>query len=163
MDTNFTVPAPVVGASAATPPITAPFVATLQPSVVVLAIATTPPVPMIPIYAKPFPKISNIEANKNTLPNSETWTHANKVCRHTILTALSNEFFDVYYAYKEAKVIWESMLIKYTTKDVGKQKFVVGNYYKWEMVDDKDIKHQIKEYLLFLLTWLIPMIYDMLD
>ena len=38
------------------------------------------------------------------------------------------------------------MLIKYIAKDVGKQKFVVGNYYKWEMVDNKDIKLQINEY-----------------
>ena len=38
------------------------------------------------------------------------------------------------------------MLKKYTTKDVSKQKFVVGNYYKWEMVDNKDIKLQINEY-----------------
>ena len=29
---------------------------------------------------------------------------------------------------------------------MGKQKFVVGNYYKWEMVDNKDIKLQINEY-----------------
>ena len=35
---------------------------------------------------------------------------------------------------------------KYTVEDVGKQKFVVGNYYKWEMVDNKDIKLQINEY-----------------
>ena len=59
---------------------------------------------------------------------------------------MSNELFDVYYAYKEAKLIWESMLNKYTVKDVGKQKFVVGNYYKWEMVDNKDIELQINEY-----------------
>ena len=78
-------------------------------------------------------------ATENTLPNYETWTHANKVCRHTILTTLSNELFDVYYAYKEAKVIWESMLKKYIAKNVGKQKFVIGNYFKWEMVDHKDI------------------------
>ena len=32
------------------------------------------------------------------------------------------------------------MLTKYTTEDVGKKKFVVGNCYKWEMVDNKDIK-----------------------
>ena len=38
------------------------------------------------------------------------------------------------------------MLKKYTAEDVGKHKFVVGNYYKWEMVDDKDIKIQINEY-----------------
>ena len=29
---------------------------------------------------------------------------------------------------------------------MGKQKFVVGNYYKWEMIGNKDIKLQINEY-----------------
>ena len=72
--------------------------------------------------------------------NTEACAHANKVCRHTILSTLSNELFDVYWAYKEVKVIWESMFTKYTVEDVGKQKFVVGNYHKWEMVDNKDIK-----------------------
>ena len=38
------------------------------------------------------------------------------------------------------------MLRKYTAKDVGKQKFVVGNYYKWEIIDNKGIKVQINEY-----------------
>ena len=51
--------------------------------------------------------------------NTEAWAQANKVCRHTILTTLSNELFHVYCAYKEAKVIWESMLTKYIAKDVG--------------------------------------------
>ena len=156
----------------ALPRTTASSAATLSPSVVVPAIATAPLVPMLPTYPKPFPNISRIEvfscqnfkrwkeriystldmhgvawllSTENTLPNIETWTHGNKVCRHTILTTLSNEFFDVYYAYMEAKVIWESMLRKYTIEDVGKQKFVVGNYYKWEMVDNKDIKLQINE------------------
>ena len=73
-------------------------------------------------------------------------SYTNKVYQHTILTTLSNELFDVYYAYKEAKVIWESMLKKYTVGDVGKQNFVVRNYYKWEMVDNKDIKLQINKY-----------------
>ena len=38
------------------------------------------------------------------------------------------------------------MLEKYTTEDVGKQKFVIGNYYKWEIINNKDIKLQINEY-----------------
>ena len=29
---------------------------------------------------------------------------------------------------------------------MGKQKFVLRNYYKWEMIDNKDIKIQINEY-----------------
>jgi hypothetical protein len=77
---------------------------------------------------------------------TEQWTHANRVCRCTILSTLSNDLFDVYCSYKEAKDIWESMTAKYTAEDAGKQKFVIGNYYKWEMVDDKDIKTQINEY-----------------
>ena len=83
---------------------------------------------------------------KNALPYSKPWTYANKVCRHTILTTLSNELFDVYCAYKEAKIIWDSMLKKYMAEDVGKHKFVVGNYYKWEMVSNKDIKLKVNEY-----------------
>ena len=85
-------------------------------------------------------EVACLLSTKNTLANTEAWTHANKVYRHTILTTLSNELFDVYCTYKEAKVIWESLLRKYTGKDVGKKNFVVGNYYKWEMVDNKDIK-----------------------
>ena len=93
---------------------------------------------MLPTYAKLFLDISRIEvfsgqnfkrwqegiysildmhgvawllSTENMHANTKAWTHANKVCRHTILTTLSNELFDVYCDYKEAKVIWESMLI----------------------------------------------------
>jgi hypothetical protein len=52
---------------------------------------------------------------------------------------MTNDLFDVYCSYKEAKDIWESMATMYTTEDVEKQKFVIGNYYRWEMVEDKEI------------------------
>ncbi|XP_021631823.1 uncharacterized protein LOC110629217 [Manihot esculenta] len=54
--------------------------------------------------------------------------------------------FDVYCSYKEAKQIWESIIAKYTAEDIGKRKFIIGKFYKWEMVNDKDIKAQINEY-----------------
>jgi hypothetical protein len=38
------------------------------------------------------------------------------------------------------------MATKYTAEDAGKQKFVIGNYYRWEMVEEKDIKAQMNEY-----------------
>ena len=38
------------------------------------------------------------------------------------------------------------MILKYTTEDVVKQRFIIGNYYRWEMIEDKDIKIQINEY-----------------
>jgi hypothetical protein len=51
---------------------------------------------------------------------TEKWTHANRVCRCRILSTLSNDLFDVYCSYKEAKDIWESMTVKYTAEDAGK-------------------------------------------
>ena len=35
----------------------------------------------------------------------QQWVQANKVCRHTLLSVLSNDLFDVYYSYKESKEI----------------------------------------------------------
>jgi len=48
----------------------------------------------------------------------EDWIHANKVCRHTMFSELSNDLFDVYCSYKEAKEIWYSLILKYTVEDV---------------------------------------------
>ena len=130
------------------------------------------PVPVMP-FAKPFPDISKIEVfggenfkrwqerifsvldirgvtwvltDSKTDTNIKSWTYKNKVCRHSIISTLSNELFDVYCSYKEAKEIWESMITKYTAEDAGKQKFVIGKFYHWEMMDEKDIKIQINEY-----------------
>ena len=48
----------------------------------------------------------------------QQWVQANKVCCHTLLSALSNDLFDVYCSYKESKEIWDSLMLKYTIKDV---------------------------------------------
>ena len=48
----------------------------------------------------------------------EDWINTNKVCRHTMLSALSNDMFDVYCSYKEAKEIWDSLILKYTAEDI---------------------------------------------
>ena len=54
--------------------------------------------------------------------------------------------FDVYASYKEAKDIWDSLILKYITEDVVKQRFVIENYYHLEIIEGKDIKIQINEY-----------------
>jgi len=59
---------------------------------------------------------------------------------------LSNDLFDVYCSYKEAKEIWDSLIVKYTVEDIVRQRFVIENYYRSEMIEDKDIKIQINEY-----------------
>ncbi|XP_070028701.1 uncharacterized protein [Nicotiana sylvestris] len=76
----------------------------------------------------------------------ESWQHTNKVCRHTILQTISNELFDMYCSYKEAKYIWEALIKKFTTEDATKQKFVVEKFYQWQMRDDKEMNVQINEF-----------------
>ncbi|GMI75998.1 hypothetical protein HRI_001269100 [Hibiscus trionum] len=75
----------------------------------------------------------------------ECWIHANKVCRHTIISTLSNELFDVYFPYKESKEIWDNMILNYTAEDIGKQKFIIGKFYRWEMTEDVEVKVQVNE------------------
>jgi len=64
------------------------------------------------------------------------------VDRHTLLSALSNDLFNVYYSYKEAKEIWDSLIMKYTAKDVVRQRFVIGNYYaeRWSKIKTSRFK-----------------------
>ena len=60
----------------------------------------------------------------------DDWNHANKVCHHTLLSVLSNDLFDVYASYKNAKDIWDSLILKYTFEDIVRQRFVIANYYR---------------------------------
>jgi len=59
---------------------------------------------------------------------------------------LSNDLFDVYCSYREEKDIWNSLIHKYIAEDVFRKRFVIRNYNRWEMIEDKDIKIQINEY-----------------
>jgi len=90
--------------------------------------------------------LSTSKPDKSNAKQAEDWTYENKVCRHTLLSALSNDLFDVYCSYKEAKESWDSLILKYTAEDVVQQRFIVGNYYRWKMIEDKDIKIQINDY-----------------
>lgn len=83
---------------------------------------------------------------KSDAKQLEKWNNANKVCRHTILSTISDVLFDVHCSYKVAKEIWDNMNVKYTAEDATKHKFVVGNYLRWQMKEDKEIKVQINEY-----------------
>ncbi|GMI83726.1 hypothetical protein HRI_002041900 [Hibiscus trionum] len=76
----------------------------------------------------------------------ECWIHANKICRHTIISTLSNELFDAYCPYKKSKEIWDNMILNYTAEDVGKQKFIIEKFYRWEMTEDVEVKVQINKY-----------------
>ena len=51
----------------------------------------------------------------------QNWIKANKVCRSTILSTLSNELYDVYSQHKFAYEIWAQLRKKYIIEDAGAQ------------------------------------------
>ncbi|KAI9075178.1 hypothetical protein K1719_042909 [Acacia pycnantha] len=76
----------------------------------------------------------------------DAWTYANKVCRHTLISTLSNDLFDVYCVYKEAQKIWESLIRNTLVEDAWKTKVRSRKFLQREMIADKDVKLQINEY-----------------
>lgn len=52
----------------------------------------------------------------------------------------------MYCSCKEVKVLWEALIKKFTAEDATKQKFVVRQFYNWQMSDVKEMKIQINEY-----------------
>ena len=87
--------------------------------------------------------ITDPKPEKKDLQN---WENANKICRHIILSTLSNALFDVYCPYKTTTRIWESLNKKYILEDAGTQKFAIENFLNFVMSDEKDIFSQIHEY-----------------
>ncbi|XP_075103853.1 uncharacterized protein LOC142178411 [Nicotiana tabacum] len=70
----------------------------------------------------------------------------NKTVRGHLLNHMTNPLFDLFINYKSAKVIWDSLEKKYGEDDVGKKKYVVGKWIKFQMVDDKPVMEQVHEY-----------------
>ena len=98
------------------------------------------------MYKVSFALITSKPDSSTSAKQIDDCIHANKVCRHTLISLLSNVLFNVYASYKEAKDIWDSLILKYTIEDIVRQRFVIGNYYHWEMIEGKDIKILINEY-----------------
>ncbi|XP_052205575.1 uncharacterized protein LOC127810136 isoform X3 [Diospyros lotus] len=107
-------------------------------------------------YVKPFPDVSKIELfDGNNFKRWQKRVHS-ILDVQSVAYALSEskpneasvdaKLLDHWtYVNKEAKKNWDSMNAKCTAGDVGKEKFVIGKFYRWEMVDDKEIKAQINK------------------
>lgn len=70
----------------------------------------------------------------------------NKISRGHLLSQMANNLFDLFINQKSAKVIWETLVKRYGDDDAGKKKYVVGNWLRFQMVDNKPIMEQIHEY-----------------
>ena len=84
---------------------------------------------LVNILTYPKPKSDSKDLSK--LENG------NKQVRHVILSTLTNELFDVYCQYKVPKEIWDALTKKYIVEDAGIQKYVIGNFRKFQMTKDR--------------------------
>ena len=82
---------------------------------------------------------------KSDSENLSKWENGNKQVKHVILSTLTNELFDVYCQYKLAKQIWDAMTKKYILEDAGTQKYVMGNFRKFQMTENRDVSAQIHD------------------
>lgn len=70
----------------------------------------------------------------------------NKTVRGHLLTHMANNLFDLFINQKSAKAIWDTLLKRYGDDDAGKKKYVVGNWLRFQMLDDKSIMEQVHQY-----------------
>lgn len=80
----------------------------------------------------------------------DAWKHADFFCKNYILNGLENALYNVYSPIKSAKELWDSLDKKYKAEDVGMQKYIVGRFLEYKMVDSKSVMSQVQELQLIL-------------
>ncbi|GAA0183401.1 hypothetical protein LIER_30817 [Lithospermum erythrorhizon] len=73
----------------------------------------------------------------------EAWKYSDYLSRNYILSYLSDDLFGVYRTLNTAKAVWDALEYKYKTQDVGAQKFIVGRFLDFKMVDGKFLGDQV--------------------
>ncbi|KAF3623945.1 putative B3 domain-containing transcription factor VRN1-like [Capsicum annuum] len=102
------------------------------------------------LFNEPLTDGSNITTGSNTVVVDDIakmkFEKDNKTVRGHLLNYMTNHLFDLFVTYKSAKEICDSLEKKYGTDDAGKKKYVVGQWIKFQMVDNNSIMEQFHEY-----------------
>ncbi|XP_073024331.1 uncharacterized protein [Primulina eburnea] len=91
------------------------------------------------------PKLNEGEGDVESVSAVEEWNHSDFLCRNYVLNGLADSLYNVFCEKKTAKELWESLDRKYKTEDVGAQKFLVGRFLDFKMVDSKPVISQVQE------------------
>jgi hypothetical protein len=63
-----------------------------------------------------------------------------------ILNGSDNILYDAYSLIKSTKTLWEALDRKYKAKDVGMQRFIVGKFMDFKMVNSRTVINQVKKF-----------------
>ena len=91
------------------------------------------------------PTLKENETDKQVIAAVEGWKHADFLCRNYILNGLNNTLYNVYCAFNTARELWDSLDKKYKAEDAGLNKFVVGKFLDYKMLDSKTVISQVQD------------------
>ncbi|KAK8635369.1 hypothetical protein V6N13_004108 [Hibiscus sabdariffa] len=77
---------------------------------------------------------------------AEKYAKVNKTVRGHLLSHMSNKLFDMFHKERSAKVIWDTLEKKYGADDADIKKYVVGEWLRFKMTDEKPIMYQVHDY-----------------
>lgn len=96
------------------------------------------------VLTTPYPEEQEDETVEQIRTRTK-WENDDYICRGHILNALSDSLFDVYQNMDTAKQLWDILQTKYLTEDATSKKFLVSNFMRFNMVDNKPIMEQLHE------------------
>ncbi|PON64298.1 hypothetical protein PanWU01x14_126120 [Parasponia andersonii] len=107
--------------------------------------------PMVPAahYGEKFlaeeaPKVREDEQDFQVLTVVDDWKQSNYLCRNYVMNGLTNSLCSVYRNKKTTKKLWESLDHKHTNEDAGSNKFMVGCFLDYKIVNSKTVCGQIQ-------------------
>nr|XP_015896776.3 uncharacterized protein LOC107430452 [Ziziphus jujuba var. spinosa] len=88
---------------------------------------------------------SDDKSDKETLMAVDAWKNSDYLCLNYVLNGLSDALYRVYCGMNLEKELWETLDLKYKTENEGSEKFVVGRFLDYMMVDTKPLMSQVHE------------------
>ena len=85
------------------------------------------------------PVCNENETDRQVIVVVDAWKHLDFLRKNYILDGLDNTLYNVYSLITKAREMWESLDRKYKTEDAIMNKFVVGRFFDYKMVDSKTI------------------------
>ncbi|MGG6656887.1 UNVERIFIED_CONTAM: hypothetical protein ITI05_24960, partial [Salmonella enterica subsp. enterica serovar Weltevreden] len=62
-----------------------------------------------------------------------------------IMNALSDSVYEGHRTIETAKLLWSALDNKYRIEEASNQKFLIGNYFDFKMVDSKSVLYHVHE------------------
>ena len=70
----------------------------------------------------------------------------NKMFKGYLLRHMTNPLLDLFVTFKYVKIIWERPKVKYGADDARKNKYVIGEWLQFQIIDDKPIIEEVHIY-----------------